>query len=103
MPTGCGRHPASGGQGTAPKPSKHCAITIGHPLRPERYRDGREPHLAWRSMIDEVMFEIREMTGQTYRDHYAGERVETSTDVPVVAHPASVNDAVREREVVGAR
>ena len=27
-------------------------------------------------MIDEVMFEIREMTGQDYRNHYAGEKVE---------------------------
>ena len=31
-------------------------------------------HLAWRSMIDEVMFEIREMTGQTYHNVYSGER-----------------------------
>jgi 1-acyl-sn-glycerol-3-phosphate acyltransferase len=87
----------------APKPFKHCKITIGQPVRPERYRDRREPHLAWRSMIDEVMFEIREMTGQTYRDHYAGERVETSTDVPVVAQPGSVTDPARdrERELVG--
>ena len=54
-------------------------------------------------MIDEVMFEIREMTGQEYRNNYAGERVETSTDVPVVAHPASVTDPARdrERELVG--
>jgi hypothetical protein len=58
-------------------------------------------------MTDEVMFEIREMTGQTYRDHYAGEVVETSTDVPVIAHPASVTDDVRlperERELVGVK
>jgi 1-acyl-sn-glycerol-3-phosphate acyltransferase len=88
----------------APKPFKHCSITIGRPIRPERYRDRHEPHLAWRSMIDEVMFEIREMTGQTYRNHYAGERVETSTDVPVVAHPASVTDDMRSHvpELVGA-
>src|SRR4051794_13869877 len=91
----------------APKPFKHCTITIGRPVRPERYQDRREPHLAWRSMIDEVMFEIRDMTGQMYRDHYAGARVESSTDVPVIAHPASVTDTVRsrtsERELVGAR
>jgi 1-acyl-sn-glycerol-3-phosphate acyltransferase len=91
----------------APKPFKHCSITIGRPIRPERYQDRREPHLAWRSMIDEVMFEIREMTGQDYRNHYAGERVETSTDVPTVAHPASVTDdattGVGDRELVGAR
>src|SRR5215213_8569918 len=90
----------------APKPFKQCSITIGHPVRPERYRDRREPHLAWRSMIDEVMFEIREMTGQDYRNHYAGETVETSVEVPVVAHPASVTDRERgrtpERELVGA-
>src|SRR5829696_137313 len=91
----------------APKPFKRCSITIGRPIRPERYRDRREPHLAWRSMIDEVMFEIREMTGQDYRNHYAGETVETSVEVPVVAMPARVSDPARahgrERELVGAR
>jgi 1-acyl-sn-glycerol-3-phosphate acyltransferase len=89
----------------APKPFKRCSITMGRPVRPERYRDRREPHLAWRSMIDEVMFEIREITGQNYDNHYAGEKVETSTDVPVVAHPASVTDDIRVpppgRELVG--
>ena len=90
----------------APKPFKHCSITIGRPVRPERYQDRREPHLAWRSMTDEVMFEIREMTGQDYRNHYAGERVETSIEVPVVATPARVTDPApvegRPRELVGA-
>jgi 1-acyl-sn-glycerol-3-phosphate acyltransferase len=86
-----------------PKPFKHCSITIGEPVRPARYLGRREPHLACRSMTDEVMFEIREMTGQDYRNHYAGERVETSTDVPVVAQPAYVSDPApppRERELV---
>src|SRR3954452_17813040 len=91
----------------APKPFKRCSITIGRPVRPERYRDRRQPHLAWRSMIDEVMFEVRELTGQVYRNHYAGEKVEMSTDVPVVAEPASVTDGLRvpapERERVDAR
>ena len=57
-----------------PKLGKSCSITIGRPVRPERYASRSEPHLAWRSMTDEVMFEIREMTGQDYRNHYAGER-----------------------------
>jgi hypothetical protein len=43
-------------------------------------------------MIDEVMFEIREMTGQMYRDHYASERDDTSTDVPVIAQRATDTD-----------
>jgi 1-acyl-sn-glycerol-3-phosphate acyltransferase len=76
----------------APKPFKRCSITIGRPVRPERYSDRREPHLAWRSMIDEVMVEIRELTGQEYRNHYAGEHVVTSTDAPLVARPANVAD-----------
>ena len=90
----------------APKPFKHCSITIGRPVRPERYRDRREPHLAWRSMIDEVMFEIREMTGQAYRNHYAGERVETARRgrrwSPPGARHRSGPARRPERELVGA-
>ncbi len=56
----------------APKLFRSCAITIGRPIRPERYAGRGPEHLAWRSMIDEVMFEIREMTGQEYVDRYAG-------------------------------
>ena len=73
----------------APKPFRSCSITIGRPVRPERYARAREPHLAWRSMIDEVMFEIREMTGQEYRNHYAGEAPDTATEPHVVAQPAT--------------
>ena len=51
-------------------------VVLDHdrPAGPARALPNRgEPHLAWRSMIDEVMFEIRELTGQEYRNHYAGE------------------------------
>ena len=88
-----------------PKLRKSCSITIGRPVRPERYAKRSEPHLAWRSMMDEVMFEIREMTGQEYRNHYAGERAEVSSDDQAVAAPAFVTDPVElvnERELVGA-
>ncbi len=53
-----------------PKLRKACTITIGHPVRPERYR-GRDDRLLLRQIIDEVMYEIREMTGQVYKDAYA--------------------------------
>ena len=71
----------------APKLFKSCTITIGRAVRPERYASEGEPHRVWRSMIDEVMFEIREMTGQTYRNVYAGSNSE-SEDVSLsqVAH-----------------
>ena len=49
-----------------------CSITIGRPLRPERYTGRGPEHLAWRAMTDELMFEIRELTGQRYLDQYAG-------------------------------
>jgi 1-acyl-sn-glycerol-3-phosphate acyltransferase len=86
----------------APRPFRSCSITVGQPVHPTRYRGRGEPHLAWRSMIDEVMFEIRELTGQVYRNHYAGEPPEA--EQPMVARPASVIDAVPPpaRELVGA-
>lgn len=38
---------------------------------PERYASRHDDHLVLREMIDEVMFEIRSMTGQEYRNVYA--------------------------------
>ncbi len=64
-----------------PKLFKECTISIGRPVLPERYSRGAE-HLAWRSMMDEVMFEIREMTGQEYRNVYAGSSAETEPTEP---------------------
>lgn len=69
----------------APKLFKSCSITIGRAVRPERYSHEGEPHRMWRSMIDEVMFEIREMTGQVYRNSYAGSTAE-DVSISQVAH-----------------
>ena len=86
----------------APKPFTSCSIEIGRPIRPERYAGRSEPHLAWRSMTDEVMFEIREMTGQEYRNRYAGETADSDTDQRLVARPGLVIDEEPVRELVGA-
>ena len=80
-----------------PKLRKECTITIGRAVRPDRYSDRGAEHLAWRSMIDEVMFEIREMTGQTYRNVYAGQ-AETE-----VASPSKVGKVDEHHEHVGER
>jgi len=56
-----------------PRLGKECTIEVGRPVRPERYGGRGAEHLAWRSMVDEVMFEIREMTGQEYHNVYSGE------------------------------
>ena len=64
-----------------PKLFSSCEIKIGRPVRPSRYRGRGAEHIAWRSMIDEVMFEIRELTGQTYVNSYAGAAAETEPTV----------------------
>jgi 1-acyl-sn-glycerol-3-phosphate acyltransferase len=46
-------------------------IEIARPIMPERYASRHDDHLVLREMIDEVMFEIRSMTGQEYRNVYA--------------------------------
>ena len=51
-------------------------------------------------MIDEVMYEIREMTGQDYKDMYAGQ---PDIEHTAPAHVATVADELHaDRELVGA-
>ena len=61
----------------APKVRRPCTIRIGRPIRPERYRRFQgDERVALRQYIDEVMYEIRELTGQEYHDTYATKRAE---------------------------
>ncbi len=64
-----------------PKLRQECTIEIGRAIDPERYRSRGPAHLACRSMIDEVMFEIRAMTGQAYHNCYSGQ-AETEESTP---------------------
>jgi 1-acyl-sn-glycerol-3-phosphate acyltransferase len=83
----------------APKLRKRAEIKIGRPVKPERYMNRGAEHLAWRSMIDEVMFEIRELSGQEYVNRYHGD--EADSEPTVTAHVGHVTDAVpAERELV---
>jgi 1-acyl-sn-glycerol-3-phosphate acyltransferase len=75
-----------------PKLFGSCEIKIGRPIRPDRYRGRGAEHIAWRSMIDEVMYEIRELTGQTYVNTYAGAKAET--EPTVAGRVSSVSDPV---------
>jgi 1-acyl-sn-glycerol-3-phosphate acyltransferase len=81
-----------------PKLGKSCTITIGRPIRPERYAGRGPEHIAWRSMTDEVLFEIREMTGQEYVDRYAGQ---AETEDPPPSKVASVTDEAPSLVSVG--
>ena len=65
----------------APKPGLPCTITIGRPIRTERYAKRGQDHLVLRQITDELMFEIRALTGQEYRNVYAGSKAETEPTV----------------------
>jgi 1-acyl-sn-glycerol-3-phosphate acyltransferase len=81
-----------------PKLRRECAITIGRPVRVERYHDRAGDRFVYRQIIDEVMFEIRELTGQTYKDVYATKKAEAlPTEAAKVAH---VHEPEPEREPV---
>jgi 1-acyl-sn-glycerol-3-phosphate acyltransferase len=83
----------------APKLFKHCKITVGRPIKVERYLSRSEDHRVLRQITDELMFEIREITGQEYRNVYAGR---ADIEVPVPAAVANVTDQPREPALTGA-
>jgi 1-acyl-sn-glycerol-3-phosphate acyltransferase len=83
-----------------PKPFRECTIKIGRPITPARYRD-RPSRVVYRSMMDEVMFEIRDLTGQAYRDVYAGQQPESEDVVQAkVATVEEPDEHVGDRELV---
>jgi 1-acyl-sn-glycerol-3-phosphate acyltransferase len=49
-------------------------ISIGRPINVARYTERANDPLVLREITDELMFEIRELTGQEYRNTYATKR-----------------------------
>lgn len=60
-----------------PKTGLSCTVKFGRPIDPQRYIERGGDHLVLREMTDELMFEIRELTGQEYRNVYATKRAES--------------------------
>ena len=54
-----------------PRLFRPCVIRIGRPIDVGHYRDRPDDHLILRELTDELMFEIRELSGQDYVDEYA--------------------------------
>jgi 1-acyl-sn-glycerol-3-phosphate acyltransferase len=54
-----------------PHPFRAAVIRFGCPIPPERYADGLSDHRLLRSYTDEVMFAIRDLSGQEYVHEYA--------------------------------
>jgi 1-acyl-sn-glycerol-3-phosphate acyltransferase len=74
-----------------PKLRGSCGIKIGRPINVERYRSRADDHMVLRQITDELMYEIRDLTGQNYVNVYAGKTAET--EPTVVAKVATVTDA----------
>ncbi len=66
------------------------AVRIGKPITVDRYAGPPHDRLLLRQLIDEVMFEIRELSGQEYVDEYATKKG------AAVAEPAAAAGAPRE-------
>ena len=60
-----------------PKPFMPVWVHFGAPVDPARYQSPGGERLALRQMIDEVMYEIRNLSGQDYVDQYATKKDET--------------------------
>ncbi|HEX9260009.1 MAG TPA: lysophospholipid acyltransferase family protein [Acidimicrobiales bacterium] len=73
-----------------PKLRKACTITIGRPIDVQRYRKRGDDRMVLRQITDEIMFEIREMTGQTYKDVYAGKAAKPDNVVPLPDPPSEL-------------
>ncbi|MDO8363452.1 MAG: lysophospholipid acyltransferase family protein [Actinomycetota bacterium] len=73
-----------------PKLRKECTIKIGRPINVGRYRTRGDDHMVLRQITDELMFEIRELTGQEYRNVYAGKVADA--EPTVTAKVATVED-----------
>jgi 1-acyl-sn-glycerol-3-phosphate acyltransferase len=73
-----------------PRLRGRCSIMIGNPINVGHYSGRDDAHLVLRQITDELMFEIRELTGQDYVNHYAGKTAET--EPTVVARIAQVGD-----------
>ena len=59
-----------------PTPFRPVAIRFGKPVTVDRYTDRANDRLLLRQIIDEVMFAIREMSGQEYVNSYATKKAE---------------------------
>ena len=54
-----------------PRIFRACAVRIGRPIEVSRYADRADDRLILRQLTDELMYEIRALSGQEYVDTYA--------------------------------
>ncbi len=73
IPVGlCGTDEIQPTGASVPRPFTSCQVNIGAPIDVTRYLDRQDDRMLLRRLTDEVMFEIRKLSGQDYVDTYAG-------------------------------
>ncbi len=74
-----------------PRLFKDCELRFGRPILPSKYGDRATDRLALREMTDELMYEIRELSGQEYVDTYATKKPDAGipAETAVVAGSAA--------------
>ena len=72
---------------SAPRLFRPCVIHIGRPIDASRYRDRPDDRLVLRQLTDELMFEIRELSGQDYVDEYATRKHDALPSQPTAMVP----------------
>jgi 1-acyl-sn-glycerol-3-phosphate acyltransferase len=65
-----------------PRPFQAAEVWFGRPIDTTRYGDRQDDRLLLRQITDEVMYEIREMTGQHYVDEYATKKADNYASAP---------------------
>ena len=68
-----------------PTPFTSCQVNIGAPIEVARHLDRQDDRMLLRQLIDEVMFEIRKLSGQDYVDTYAGKGEPAPAPTPTPA------------------
>ena len=72
-----------------PRLFRTVTIRFGSPIAVDRYAGREQDRLVLRQITDEVMFEIRQLSGYEYVDTYATKKAE---DVPVEPVPLATLD-----------
>lgn len=88
-----------------PRPFTSCQVNIGAPIDVSRYADRSTDRMLYRQLTDEVMFEIRDLSGRDYVDVYAGKTIEAdmmpSPNGGAATEPGEVAPARSSADVLG--
>jgi 1-acyl-sn-glycerol-3-phosphate acyltransferase len=85
-----------------PKLRLPVTIKFGAPISVDRYAGRSQDHLVLRQIIDEVMYAIRELSGQDYVDEYANKKKKAAEPVPEAVEAADAGAQTASDALAGA-